>query len=109
MSGQMKTPSDKTITLTFASHPTRDLALRWTAKLLFPPGSGAETPLSVSLADGNGDPVQEGVFEFAGQRLAVVAGAATISYADFVRGKHEVALWLYRPGRPPIPGGLTFA
>lgn len=105
----MRTPADKTIALTFGSHPTRDLALRWTAKLVFPPGAGAEMPLSISLADGNGAPVRVGVFAFAGQRLAVRDGAASISYADFVKGKHAVALWLHRPGLPPIPGGLTFA
>lgn len=105
----MRTPADKTIALTFGSHPARDLALRWTAKLVFPPGADAETVLPLSLVDGQGKPVPEGVFEFAGQRLAVRNGAASISYADFIRGKHAVALWLHRPGQPPIPGGLTFA
>ena len=105
----MNTPADKTIAFTFGSHPTRDLALRWTAKLVFPPGADAETVLPLSLVDGHGEPVPDGVFAFAGQNLAVRDGAAAIAYADFIRGKHAVALWLHRPGRPPIPGGLTFA
>ena len=105
----MKTPDDKRITFTFCSHPTKRLEMRWTAKLVFPPGADAKTVLPLSLVDGHGKPVPEGVFEFAGRRLAVRDGAASISYADFIRGKHAVALWLHRPGRPPIPGGLTFA
>ena len=109
MCGQMKTPDDKQIAFTFCSHPTKRPEMRWTAKLVFPPGSTAETVLPLSLADGRGEPVPDGVFEFAGQRLAVRDGMASIAYADFVRGKHAVALWLHRPGRPPIPGGLTFA
>ena len=105
----MKTPPDKTIAFTFVSHPTHALGLRWTATVVFPQGSTAEAILPIALVDGRGKPVRSGVFEFAGQRLAVRDGAASLSYADFVRGKHEVALWLHRPGLPPIPGGLTFA
>ena len=44
----------------------------------------------------------------AGQRLAVRDGAASITYADFVKGKHEPAIWLYRKGKAPVPGALTF-
>ena len=105
----MKTPADKTIAWTFGSHPMKRLESRWTAKLTFPPGATAETVLPIELLDGTGEPVEAGVFEFAGRQLPVRAGAASITYADFIKGKHEVALWLHRPGLPPVPGGLTFA
>ena len=105
----MKTPDDKEIAFTFGSHPMKQAESRWTAKVTFPAGATAATTLPVELCDGNGAPVASGVFEFAGQRLAVRDGRASISYADFVKGKHEVALWLHRPGLPPVPGGLTFA
>ena len=48
----MKTPEDKTIAFTFGSHPMKDSALRWTARVTFPPGSTAETVLPVELVDG---------------------------------------------------------
>lgn len=105
----MKAPADRAIAFTFKSHPMRDPAACWTARLVFPAGAVAATRLAIQFVDGNGAPVPTGVFEFAGQRLAVRDGAATISYADFVKGKHESSLWLHRPGQPPVPGGLTFA
>ena len=105
----MRTPVDKTIAFSFGSHPERDAKLRWTAKLTFPPGAEAQTSLSIDVQNGRGQPVADGIFDLAGQRLKVVQGRASMTYADFVRGKHETALWLYRPGMPPIPGGLTFA
>ena len=104
----MKAPSDKTVVFTFGSHPVKDLAKRWTAKLTFPPGATAETMLPIEVVDGNGDPIREGVFEFADKRLPVVDGAASISYSDFVAGKHAVELWLHLPDGEHIPGGLTF-
>lgn len=105
----MKTPDDKTIALTFGSHPTRDLRMRWTAVITFPAGSTESSVLPIAVRDGNGDLIADAVFEFAGRRLKVKAGAASIGYGDFVRGKHSVPLWLHRPGMPPVPGGLTFA
>lgn len=104
----MKTPADKEIAFLFVSHPTKDLSWRWTARLVFPPGATAETMLKITVADGLAQPVAEGTFEFAGRHLAVKDGAAEISYADFIRGKHSVPLWLRRPNIEPIPGGLTF-
>jgi len=104
----MKTPVDKEIVFSFGSHPTKDLTWRWAARLVFPPGATAETMLKIHLADGNAKPIAEGEFEFAGQRLPVKDGLAEISYADFVKGKHEIPLWLRRPNIEPIPGGLTF-
>lgn len=105
----MKTPADKSIAFTFASHPTKNPVERWKAVLSFPPDAGPESVLTISLIDGNGNPVEEGVFEFAGRKLRVSAGSTELTYADFIRGKHETALWVYRPGMPPIPGGLTFS
>lgn len=104
----MKTPDEKQITMTFHSHPTRDLRLRWTAKLAFPAGATGETMLPITFVDGCEGPVEAGTFEFAGLKLRVKDGRSELSYADFIRGKHEKALWLHRPGREPIPGGLTF-
>ena len=39
--------------------------------------------------------------------VGVSAGA--LAYADFIKGKHDRAIWLHRRGMLPIPGGLTFA
>lgn len=105
----MKTPADKTIVMTFGSHPMRKASQRWQAELTFPAGSGPETMLPLVIKDGEGVPVASGVFEFAGQRLKVVDGRTALSYADFIKGKHAVPLWLHRRGMPPVPGGLTFA
>ena len=105
----MKTPDDKTIAFTFMSHPEKLPELRWTAKLTFPPGSGPDTILPITVVDGNEEPVESAVFELAGKRIPVKDGKASLKYADFVKGKHSVPLWLYRKGVEPVPGGLTFA
>lgn len=103
----MKTPANKQIEFLFVSHPAKIMKLRWTAKLTFPPGSDGDTLLPLSIADGEGAPV-DGVFELAGQRIPVRGGQATLLYRDFVEGRHSVPLWLHRKGMPPVPGGLTF-
>jgi hypothetical protein len=105
----VKAPDDKAIAFTFGSYPEKDPAKRWRAKLSFPPGATAETVLPIEVVDGNDAPVADGVFEFAGRRLPVRDGAASISYADFIKGKHAVELWLHRPGLPSVYGGLSFA
>lgn len=105
----MKTPDDKTIIFTYMSHPLRDAELRWVARLTFPPGAEAETPLPLLVENGCGEPVAHGIFEFAGLRLTVIDGRATLTYAEFIAGKHATAIWLHRPDRMPVPGGLTFA
>ena len=104
----MKTPADKTVTFTYSSHPTKDVSWRWTATLTFPSGATAETPLSVTVVNGDNEPV-DGTFEFAGRRIPVRDGRARLTYADFIAGKHEKAIWLHRKGLEPIPGSLTFA
>ena len=105
----MKTPADKTIAFMFISRRGDDPALRWFARLTFPPGAVGETPLPIEVIGEGDEPVREGIFEFAGRRLPVRNGAATILYADFVKGKHKAPLWLHREGMPSVPGGLTFA
>ena len=105
----MKTPDDKTIAFTFMSHPEKLPELRWTAKVTFPPGSGPDTVLPITVVDGNEDPVGSGTLELAGRKIPVKDGRAELSYSDFVNGRHSVPLWLYRDGVQPVPGGLTFA
>ena len=104
----MKTPADKTITLTFYSHPTKDLKMRWKAQLVFEPGSTDDTLASLTMVDGEGAPVANGVFDFAGCATKIKDGKGAIRCGDFVKGKHEPAIWLHRKGMPPIPGALTF-
>jgi len=105
----MRTPADKTITFTFGSHPMKDPKQRWSARVTFPAGADEATALPIALVDGDENPVADGMFEFAGQNVVIKDGQGSISYADFIRGKHETSLWLHRRGMPPVPGGLTFA
>ena len=105
----MKTPPDKTVAFTFISHRTEKSEQRWIAHMTFPPGADGSTMLPIEIIDGNDEPVGSGTFEFAGCSLEVRDGMASISYADFVKGKHSVPIWLHRRGMPPVPGGLTFA
>ena len=104
----MKTPPDKTVTFTYSSHPTKDVSWRWQAQLTFPAGADAATELPLELKDGLGDPVN-GTFEFAGLQIRIEDGKGRLTYADFIKGKHETAIWLHRKGIEPIPGLLTFA
>jgi len=102
------TPPDKTIHFTFASHPTKSAELRWKANLTFPAGATDNTPLPLTIVDGNDKPISSGIFEFAGQRLKIVDGKSSLTYLEFIAGKHDVPLWLYRKDLLPIPGGMTF-
>ncbi len=104
----MKTPADKTVILTFYSHPMKDLSMRWKAQLTFPANADDETAALLAIVDGGGVAVPSGVFEFAGVRISVVDGAGKLRCGDFVRGKHNPSIWLHRPGRLPVPGALTF-
>ena len=104
----MKTPEDKKVMMTLYSHPVADLKMRWKARLTFAPGSTDDSPAALVIEDGTGAPISEGTFAFAGQRLAVRDGAAAIRCGDFVKGKHDGAIWLYREGVEPVPGALTF-
>ena len=104
----MKTPADKTITLTFYSHPMKDLKMRWKAQLVFAAGSTDETPAEITINDGEGAPIEAATFEFAGVTTPIKAGQGAIRCGDFVKGKHEPAIWLHRKGAAPVPGALTF-
>ena len=104
----MKTPADKTITLTLYSHPMKDLKMRWKAQLVFAAGSTDETPAEITMADGEGTPIKAAIFEFAGQQTPVKDGKGKLLCGDFVKGKHETAIWLHRKGMAPVPGALTF-
>ena len=104
----MKAPADKKIVFTFHSHPTKDVSLRWQASIAFPPGATAETPLAITVVDDAGEKIPSAVFEFAGMELPVVDGAATMTFAEFIAGKHSVPIWLHRKGRRPVPGVPTF-
>ena len=104
----MTTPKDKTITFTFYSHPMKDLKMRWKALVVFEPGSTDDSLASVTMADGEGTPIAAATFEFAGCRIAVKDGQGAMRCGDFVRGKHEPAIWLYREGMAPVPGAVTF-
>ncbi len=105
----MKSPEDKKITFSFHSHPTKDMRMRWRAEVVFPPGSTAETPLEISIVDGEEEPVDDATFVFAGQELPVKDGKASMTFAQFIAGKHSVPLWLHRKGKEPVPGVATFA
>ena len=82
----MRTPADKTITLTFYSHPMKDLKMRWKAQLVFAAGSTDASFATLTVADGEGK----------------------LLCGNFVKGKHEPGIWLYRKGQAPVPGALTF-
>ena len=104
----MKTPADKTVIFTFVSHPTSHIPWRWTATLTFPAGANESSALPLEIVNGEGDPVT-GTFEFAGRQIPVKEGKGTLSYADFIKGKHATGVWLHRKGIEPVPGILTFA
>ena len=38
----------------------------------------------------------------------VLDGVGALACGDFVKGKHEPAIWVYRKGVSPVPGALTF-
>ncbi len=105
----MQVPENKTIAFTFASHPNKDPKRRWTARLTFPAGAGADAILPLEIENGDGTPIAFAVFELAGQRLPIRDGLGRMAYAAFLEGRHDPALWLHLPGCEPIPGGLTFA
>ena len=104
----MKTPAGKTITLTLYSHPMKDLKMRWKALVVFAAGSTDETPAEITINDGEGAPIAAGTFEFAGTKTPIKSGKGNLLCGDFVKGRHEPAIWLYRKGMAPVPGALTF-
>ena len=105
----MKVPEGKTITLTFVSHPTKSLKMRWWGRLTFPGGAGADALLPVAVTDGEERPVKAGTLDLFGAHIKIRNGRGALASADFIKGKHDAAIWLHRRGMLPIPGGLTFA
>lgn len=99
---------DKEIKFVFGSHPEKNAKLRWSAVVTFPANSTEATILPIEVMDGESVPVSEGIFEWAGKRTSIKQGKGQITYGEFLAGKHETALWLYRNGMKPVPGGLTF-
>ena len=104
----MKTPPDKTITITYHSLQTRHREMWWRVKLTFPPNASKATLLPLEMVDGLDRPVASAILELAGLRINITDGKAAITYGDFIKGKHEKALWVYRKDMLPIPGALTF-
>lgn len=92
----------QSVTFIFLSHPVKMTKMRWCVNLTMPEGK-------VWVEDGEGMPVKSAVLELHGQCVKIREGAGSLSYDDFIKGKHESAVWLHRRGMPPIPGGLTFA
>jgi len=101
--------TEKTFRMEFHSIPTRYPEDSWVVHLHFPPNSGPQDNLPIDAVDGREMPIENGTFEFMGRKCKILAGSSSIRYADFIAGIHEKAVWLYRPGRQPVPGGLTFA
>ena len=77
-------------------------------KIVLPPNATADTPMSVEATDGNEKPLESATFEFVGCKVRISGGKGTLLYGDFVKGMGETAVWMFRPGRTPVPGGLTF-
>ena len=104
----MKTPADKTITFTYYSHPVREGARRWKARLTFAPGSTDESDALLEIVDGFGAPLAAGKLELGGARIMIRDGRGTVKCGDFIKGIHGPGIWLHRKGRRPVPGALTF-
>ena len=92
----MKSP-DKTLFFFYRSIPKELNEDIWIVRITLPPN-----------ADGNEVPLDEATFELSGKRISISGGQGTLPYGDFVKGMGETAVWMFRPGRTPIPGGLTF-
>ena len=103
----MKSP-DKTLFFFYRSIPKELNEDIWIVRITLPPNAGADTLMSVSATDGNEIPLDEATFELSGCRIAIKAGQGTLPYGDFVKGMNETSVWMFRPGRTPVPGGLTF-
>jgi len=104
----MRTPADKRIVFTFYSHPMKNVKHRWKMHLTFAPNLTDDSFAELRIVDGEGTPIDNGTLELAGQRLVVKDGLSSLRCGDFVKGKHEGAIWLHRNGIEPVPGALTF-
>ena len=103
----MKSP-DKTLFFFYRSIPKELNEDIWIVRITLPPNAVADTPMSVSATDGNEVPLDSAAFELSGNSIAISGGRGSLPYGDFVNGMDETAVWMFRPGREPVPGGLTF-
>ncbi len=103
----MKSP-DKTLFFFFRSIPKELNEDIWMVRAVLPPNAVTDTMMSVEATDGNGKPLDSAVFEFVGCRVDISNGKGALAYGDFAAGMGETAVWMFRPGREPVPGGLTF-
>ena len=102
------TSPDKTLFFFFRSVP-RDLNEdMWIVKAVLPPNADSGTPMSIEAADGNEKPLESAVFGVAGCKVAISGGKGILPFGDFVKGMNETAVWMFRSGREPVPGSLTF-
>ena len=104
----MEVPEGKTIRFTLHSQPQHDRTARWKVTVVFAGGSRGDSFAEVLAVDGNGADIVSGELEFAGRRIAVENGKGVLKCSDFIAGKHERAVWMYRRGFAPVPGMLTF-
>lgn len=104
----MKSPENKTISFLFRAIPVLNVPDFWEVRVTLHPNSTAETAMTLSATGGDAMPVKKGTFEFMGARVKIVNGKGTLPFGDFVKGIHSTAVWMFRPGHPPVPGGLTF-
>lgn len=105
----MNSPADRKITLVFISSQLVPEEQRWWARLEFPASSKRGDVLPVYVSDKNGGAIAEGTFMIFGAEIKITDGSGGLPYEDFIRGKHEKGVWLFRRGTGFVPGGLTFA
>ena len=103
----MKSP-DKTLFFFFRSVPKELNEDIWIVKIVLPPNAVADTPMSVEATDGNEIPLESATFAFVGCRVRISGGKGSLPYGEFVKGMNDASVWMFRPGRDPVPGGLTF-
>ncbi len=104
----MRSPEGKTLVFSYRSIPAPRPEDCWSASVTVPPGAGGDSALRIRALDGAGEPIASGAFELMGAKVPISGGDGSMTLADFVGGVHEKGVWMFRPGRPPLPGGLTF-
>ena len=103
----MKSP-DKTLFFFYRSIPKDLNEDIWIVRVTLPPNSTGDSLMIVEATDGNEKPLESATFEFMGRRVRISSGKGAVPYGDFVKGMSEKSVWMFRPDRAPVPGGLTF-
>lgn len=103
---EAKRPED--VRFMFASEDGCDGADVWRAELKIPGDVAGGHPLEISVSDGDGRRVGNGLFTVAGTTLAVESGAASIPYDMFLVGIRNSRITFQREGGNPVPGRLLF-